>query len=88
MDQEVQRQVQQMLDQRGLVELDKIMDMWRGALEAIRAHVTDGALLDAILQDVLKCIPRPTRAVPACRRPATNNGTVDGGSTDGRLTDD
>jgi hypothetical protein len=79
MAQEVQTQLQQLLDRQGLVELDKIRELWRGTLQAIRDNVTDGALLNAIIHDVLKAIPAGTRAVLPYRRPASNNGTSEGG---------
>ena len=45
----------------GLVQLDQVMQLWKGALEAIRANVTDQALLRAITNDVLRLIPPPSR---------------------------
>jgi hypothetical protein len=81
MDQEIKRQVQQQYEMQGLVEVDKIMEMWRGALEAIRTNVHDPTLMNAIIKDVLQCIPRPTRATLTYARPANGNGDAGNGET-------
>jgi hypothetical protein len=79
MDQEVQRQLQQQYQQQGLVEVDKVLTMWRGALQAIRDNVTDVSLLNAIIKDVLNYIPRSTRATLTHARPADGNGNAGNG---------
>lgn len=47
-------------DLQGLVQLDKVMVMWKGVLESIRANVTDQTLLRVIVQDVLRFMPAPS----------------------------
>jgi hypothetical protein len=42
------------------VRLDRVLEMWRGVLEAIRNHVQDQAVLKAIVADVLRFLPAPS----------------------------
>jgi hypothetical protein len=42
------------------VRLDRVLEMWRGVLEAIRAHVQDQALVKLIVADVLRFLPAPS----------------------------
>lgn len=49
-------------DLQGLVHLDRVMAMWRGVLEAIRANVADPTVLRAVTADVLRFMPPPSKA--------------------------
>jgi hypothetical protein len=42
------------------LQLDQVLEMWRGALEAIRANISDPALLKATVADVLRFLPAPS----------------------------
>jgi hypothetical protein len=48
-------------DLQGLIPLERVMGMWHGVLEAIRANVTDQTLLRAITRDVLRYMPPPSQ---------------------------
>jgi hypothetical protein len=52
-------QIQHERDQE-YVRLDRVLEMWRGVLEAIRAHVQDQALVKRIVADVLRFLPAPS----------------------------
>ena len=51
-------QVQHDKDQQ-YIRLDRVLEMWRGILSAIRNHVTDPLLVKAIVADVLRFLPPP-----------------------------
>jgi hypothetical protein len=52
-------QAQHEKDQQ-FIRLDRVLEMWRCALEAIRAHVQDPALVKLIVADVLRFLPAPS----------------------------
>jgi hypothetical protein len=52
-------QIQHERDQQ-YIRLDHVLEMWRGVLEAIRAHVQDPALVKLIVADVLRFLPAPS----------------------------
>lgn len=41
------------------IRLDRVLEMWRGILGAIRNHVSDPLLVKAIVADVLRFLPPP-----------------------------
>jgi hypothetical protein len=55
------------------IRLDRVLEMWRGVLEAIRARVQDQALVKLIVADVLRFLPAPSGQVKLI-----NGTTVDG----------
>jgi len=52
-------QIQREIDQK-FVRLSTVLEMWRGVLEAIRAHVQDQALVKLIVADILRLMPAPS----------------------------
>lgn len=46
-----------MHDLQGLVQLDKVMDMWRGMLGAVKLNVTNPTTLRAIVVDMMRLMP-------------------------------
>lgn len=52
-------QLQHERDQQ-YIKLDRVLEMLRGILEAIRTNVSDPALLKAIVTDVLRFVPAPS----------------------------
>lgn len=52
-------QIQHERDQEW-VRIDRVMEMWRGVLEAIRNHVKDDGLVKLIVADILRLLPAPS----------------------------
>ncbi len=52
-------QIQHESDQ-DFIRLDQVVQMWRCALEAIRANVTDQEVLRAVTDDLLRLMPPPS----------------------------
>jgi hypothetical protein len=70
-------QIQHERDQE-YIRLDRVLEMWRGVLEAIRAHVQDQALVKLIVADVLRFLPAPSAGQDVLSRQGT--GHADGAS--------
>jgi hypothetical protein len=60
------------VDER-MLPLDEVLELWRAALEAIRANVSDPVLLRAITADVLRFMPPPSAMLVESRAVAVSD---------------